>query len=374
MSLTRRIGRPLAVFAASALAVMIACGGTALAEEPSGGTAPTAGEHLTATLGDATPTARFAEPNAIACPSGYSQNRTESCFSGTAPYTVTDRDTGTEIGGAGVDETSRVTLNPRNRGKWTQTVTIELVAPWGAALETTGSTEIVCSSCKSTGGGAQQMLPDTPRTFSFTLSSPGTGVVKDVQVPMLTLQPDFPNTTPGVGRVGPYTHPRCDSTPRVGPKTGGCVYPEFTPTYNVSTTNQDTADVAWHIRWAQMNLTHHWGWQGHGPELTRTTSPSIIDANRDTACPSSIPRPEGKSCDEYPFASTYQGASRNPDFSCHLVNAVQNRLEGSRYRKPWYAANRLLDGDKFWVNVVLPAGITQQQIDQQERPYSQCPG
>lgn len=42
--------------------------------------------------------------------------------------------------------------------------------------------------------------------------------------------------------------------------------------------------------------------------LTRVTDPNISDANRATACPSSYPRPDGFSCDEYPFASTYQGA------------------------------------------------------------------
>lgn len=316
---------------------------------------------------------RAASPD-IACTAGFTNNRTESCFTGTAPYTVTDRDTGAQLGEAGVEETSQVTLDPRDRNNGKQTVTLELVAPWGAAALTTATVEIICSACEAEGTGTKQLPPDTPVTFTFTLSSPGTALVKDVQVPMVTLQPDFPNTTPGVGYVGPFTHVRCDSTPGVGPSTGGCVYYEFTPTYDVSTTNQDTADVAWHILWAQRNLTNHWGWQGHGPALTRTMNQTIITANRSTACPQDIPRPPGKSCDEYPFASTYQGASRNPDFSCHMVNARQNSLEGSRYRRPWYAANRILDGDPFWVNVVLPAGITDQQIAQQVRPFSQCPG
>jgi hypothetical protein len=346
--------------------------GAAGAQDPPGTFVPQPGQQLVATISDPVPAAHAAA--AIDCPAGFTYNRTESCFSGTGQYVVKEKNTGAILGGSGVAETSRVTLDPRNRNNTKQTVTIELTSPWGAAVATTGLVQIVCSACEATGTGVQQLLPDTAATFTFTVSSPGTATVKDVQVPQLTLQPDFPNTTPGIGRVGPYTHPRCDSTPRVGPNTGGCVYYEFTPTYDVSTTNNDTAEVAWHILWAQRNLNNHWGWQGHGPELTRTMSPSIIAANRDTACPRDIPRPEGKSCDEYPFASTYQGASRNPDFSCHMVNAVQNRLEGNRYRQPWYASNRILDGDKFWVNVVLPAGITQQQIDQQVQVFSQCPG
>ncbi|WP_436840480.1 NucA/NucB deoxyribonuclease domain-containing protein [Streptomyces flavofungini] len=31
-------------------------------------------------------------------------------------------------------------------------------------------------------------------------------------------------------------------------------------------------------------------------------------ANQKKACPPSLPRPPGKSCGEYPFASTWQGA------------------------------------------------------------------
>jgi isopentenyl diphosphate isomerase/L-lactate dehydrogenase-like FMN-dependent dehydrogenase len=34
----------------------------------------------------------------------------------------------------------------------------------------------------------------------------------------------------------------------------------------------------------------------------------------------------------------------NPDFSCHLVPADRNSLGGSHCRRPWYAANRILDG------------------------------
>ncbi|WP_443072931.1 NucA/NucB deoxyribonuclease domain-containing protein [Streptomyces sp. NBC_01451] len=32
-------------------------------------------------------------------------------------------------------------------------------------------------------------------------------------------------------------------------------------------------------------------------------------------CPSSLPRPEGKQCDEYPFASTWEGAKTSGSYS-----------------------------------------------------------
>ncbi|WP_158632703.1 hypothetical protein [Amycolatopsis sp. WAC 01416] len=56
-----------------------------------------------------------------------------------------------------------------------------------------------------------------------------------------------------------------------------------------------------------------------------------------------------------------------------MVPATQNSLEGSRYRRPWYTANRVLDKDKFWVNVVLPAGITDQEIAEKTQAFLKCP-
>jgi hypothetical protein len=88
----------------------------------------------------------------------------------------------------------------------------------------------------------------------------------------------------------------------------------------------------------------------------RTMNQWLIEHNRDTACPESRPRPPGKSCDEYPFASTYQGAYLNPDYSWHMLDAQQNRLEG-RDRQTWYGSVRLWAGDQFWVNVVLPPSL-----------------
>lgn len=42
--------------------------------------------------------------------------------------------------------------------------------------------------------------------------------------------------------------------------------------------------------------------------LERTTDKTRIRNNRKIACPKSIKRPKGYSCDEYPFASTFEGA------------------------------------------------------------------
>lgn len=59
--------------------------------------------------------------------------------------------------------------------------------------------------------------------------------------------------------------------------------------------------------------------------------------------------PRGKSCDEYPFAATYQGAAFFPhDNSTAVVPAKENSREGG-LRVAMYKAERLLAKDAFWV-------------------------
>lgn len=85
--------------------------------------------------------------------------------------------------------------------------------------------------------------------------------------------------------------------------------------------------------------------------LTRLTDQKKIDKNRGKACPSSLERPPGQSCDEYPFASTWQGAkySGGP-FSRRMVNDKQNKGAG-RALKGFYTYSRVLEGDRYlaWI-------------------------
>jgi hypothetical protein len=62
-------------------------------------------------------------------------------------------------------------------------------------------------------------------------------------------------------------------------------------------------------------------------------------------------------CDEYPFASTYEGAARHLYqnvpygwFSVRPVLFSDNQIAGSRLGT-WYGADRILDGDAFYVRI-----------------------
>ncbi|MFI8944846.1 NucA/NucB deoxyribonuclease domain-containing protein [Streptomyces syringium] len=352
--LSRRT-RLSAAVAAAALAVPL------LATQPQAAIAATAADSndLIVTLGEPLQQA----PQQVAaglCQGGDPDyNRTESCYIATVPVEVKEKKTGQITGRALLDETSEAKLNPRDRTSWEHKVTLKLHDATGTALAMSGSVTLKCNACRASAGGVTALPSGSTQTFTMTVSSPGTEINTDQMVPVVSVIPNLPGAEAGTGAVGTPIAVRCDNTPYVSPQSkGGCVYPRYTPTYELSTLDGKIDQVAWHIYWAQNNLRQAWGAKGRGPALTRTADKNLIDKNRETACPSSMPRPDGKSCDEYPFASTHQGASKNPDYSCHMVPEKQNTAEGRDYRNPWYKANRILEDDAFWVSITLPpAGV-----------------
>jgi hypothetical protein len=61
-------------------------------------------------------------------------------------------------------------------------------------------------------------------------------------------------------------------------------------------------------------------------------------------------------CDEFPFASTLQGASRaNGNYSARVIDASDNRSAGAILRN-WYNRERILHGDPFFVVLTFGTG------------------
>jgi hypothetical protein len=107
-------------------------------------------------------------------------------------------------------------------------------------------------------------------------------------------------------------------------------------------------ELAKHIEYAQntMNLP---GKHGTKRYLTRLTDKVKIRANRTTACPKNLPRLPGQQCDEYPMASTWQGAEHGGgDYSRRMINGWQNE-EGGKALGRFYLYNRIIEKDKFLV-------------------------
>ncbi|MFC9282808.1 NucA/NucB deoxyribonuclease domain-containing protein [Streptomyces collinus] len=138
---------------------------------------------------------------------------------------------------------------------------------------------------------------------------------------------------------------RCDNA-LPGTSKIGCVMP-YIPVM-VYAKGGPYPELAKHIEYAQ-NTKHLPGKYGTTKYLTRLTDKAKIRQNRSKACPSSRHRPPGKQCDEYPFASTWQGASTGSgNFSWRMIDATQNE-EGGKALGRFYLYNRVLDKDKFLV-------------------------
>ncbi|MFD0204648.1 MULTISPECIES: hypothetical protein [Saccharothrix] len=159
----------------------------------------------------------------------------------------------------------------------------------------------------------------------------------------------------------------------------GCVFYGFLPVMTYSKTGSYPT-LAAHIEAAQISGLP--GAYPAGAVLNRITNPTLKNQNGYKACPPSSvwPRPTGKSCDEYPFRSTSQGASTqtpqgtartfapptvswcemNPawgvptgvtgptGWSSCMINATHNGNGGAALGA-FYSSNRVLDGDPFKV-------------------------
>ncbi|MFH5210147.1 hypothetical protein ACHIPZ_18360 [Antrihabitans sp. NCIMB 15449] len=115
-------------------------------------------------------------------------------------------------------------------------------------------------------------------------------------------------------------------------------------------------EVAQHVFDAQASLPSRWG--VYGVPLTRAMDTAVIDANRAVACPTGSATPPLE-CDEYPMASTHQGAAfvSPGDWSSRPVPKEANDSQGGTMSSTYNAA-RLIENDPYVVLAILPDGRT----------------
>ena len=106
-------------------------------------------------------------------------------------------------------------------------------------------------------------------------------------------------------------------------------------------------------------LPSHWGnptYNGGTSYLNMDTYAPDVNANRAVACPSGK-TPPGESCDEYPMASTHQGASfvGLGDWSTVYVPPSANSSQGG-IMTSFSSTYQVIDGDPFFVEAVLSDG------------------
>jgi hypothetical protein len=142
---------------------------------------------------------------------------------------------------------------------------------------------------------------------------------------------------------------RCDTALPGRSRKPGCINPGYIPEM-VYAKSGPYPELAEHIQYAQ-NEKNLPGKHGTTRYLERLTNTAKRNENREMACPSSLPRPEGKSCDEYPFATTWQGAATSGgNFSRRMINAQQNSQGGNALNN-FYTYNRIIEKDRFlmWI-------------------------
>jgi hypothetical protein len=153
------------------------------------------------------------------------------------------------------------------------------------------------------------------------------------------------------------SHPaiRCDRVTYVGSRAG-CVLTAVQPTFKMSTKDAATKHTAAHVKAAQKSLKDHWGNHALGGKvLTRKywgAGKSTNNPNRKVACKGFVKKNSTDSCDEYPFASTHQGAYYvgKSRVSVAHVPSADNSKAGSKLAT-FFSTYRILDTDAFWVSV-----------------------
>lgn len=314
-----------------------------------------------------------------------------------------------EADGAIVSEASFALwrLMQASRNSWTFTEEWDLEYESGTtALPATADLVLACSPrCTKQESGAWvgfQPLPLTQGTLlgkDATLTNTGTDTASTTTPHRNTITL---GATLNIQVVGGATTPlfpgiedkqvRCDDE-----NSGqGCVVPDFVPTLQLPI--ETFGPSAAFVRWAQQNLSGHWGLQGQGQPLTRIADDSIADANRGSICPGSYqpdPAVPNGSCDEFPFAKSWQSGAQNgaSGANCQQLTSVDHgnnvweiKLYQDTFRPSAKCARasiesasnslvggalggqttsqRLLDRDGYWVNVTgptCPAALCQSQ-------------
>jgi hypothetical protein len=192
------------------------------------------------------------------------------------------------------------------------------------------------------------VVPGVKGTLDYS-ESIAAGVVNETNT-LYTLNfaaPNYAQIMPAQWRT-PLDY-RCDDM--LKGQAAGCVLPAYPPTL---TTMAALPDIAANIKKIQTEGPGHYGRPGSPNPLHRLMNPAKQHKNQQAVCARRItgPPPPGKSCDEYPFASTYEGGTKlsKPDRGWAWVPTGQQNKQGPRI-KNFYYQNRILDMDDFYVKV-----------------------
>lgn len=274
-------------------------------------------------------------------------------------YVVFDGRTWTLRGTAAVALTAIYRLK-RNYQVWQNELKVNMYWASGTSSGWQINDKMLCSQYCSVrsllGSGWSSVSLQRPIHGLYEVTANAPSAVRHVAQ---TFEPSFFNS--GATVVGPTSRPirgpiqRCENLPYFGTVRGACVFSQVRPTWVISRATTDVRYSAAHILRGQINLADHWGANYPtlvGQTLTRLTNITQITSNRTAACAKFVKRSATDSCDEFPMASTYQGARFvGPGrYSIEHVPLADNTTAGSRLGG-FYKTQRVIDGDAFWIAV-----------------------
>ncbi|MFI7598246.1 hypothetical protein [Actinoplanes sp. NPDC049681] len=257
-------------------------------------------------------------------------NRYEACYKNIIPVNTWLGKT--LVGGFTVSVYRYAALNPV-KAQWEYRMYFETTAAWGNTLAAiTSLTGTWCdNSCRThfypqSGSvfykGAKARLNVDVDALHLESNVGRPRYTMHANMTFVFISPVVPNVQFGIHTFG-SNWVRCDNATRTG-TSRGCVVPNYIPTLDYPL-NGSRPSLAWHIREAQRSglpgkptcgKVQNGSCSSYNA-LFRMYDQARKKLNRDRACPDSIAKlaPAGKSCDEYPMASTWNGAMSAPNDS-----------------------------------------------------------
>lgn len=311
-------------------------------------------------------------------------NRQDACYqSSRVTFTLRDRDL-KEIGEINGYEYARV-VPTWNQTKWSTLYLFEVGSVTGQANGAVMTVNQTCRIVEGSGncdGSGQDSTVAEPnhllRVQQEYTSAPAAGAVLFAQV-INNLTITSVNSVPYAGPVQ-AARVRCDAAQKMR-NTTGCVIGDEIPVWDISST-PNIDDYRRHVTLAQQSgIPGAANNAGDGTVLTRKIDQSEINKRRNITCGGVTgPRTGGRSCDEYPMASTFEGGgngvgagvgrtftpfcgirdtgltsladvsppNRGAGYSACLIPASQNSRAGS-LQSWFYTKARVIDGDAFRV-------------------------
>lgn len=275
-------------------------------------------------------------------------------------------ETGTAYLGAMTYTYTSTTLN-----NWSSSLSIFLVSATGSGVGLKAFGLPDCSDTCTVGNHTfpqQSVLPtQSARGIAFLSMDPERGQAVTTNVNWNIRIDSASGASGGTAYLTDRARVRCDDM--VAGKRSGCVIADSVPEVMYDAAVVD--EFAAHVTAAQeSNLPG--SRQSRNP-LSRMTDAKAADSNRTSVCKRSFVRPPGKTCDEYPFASTYEGGisefdpGRTFEFcsiseyptgvtdwygaSACMIDGPQNAAAGRFLRAKLYTPYRMLDADQFYVGV-----------------------